>query len=326
MSMHATTAEAADLRSSRPARFRRGDLVVVRPAGEILATLDNAGACDGLPFMPEMLPFCGAAFRVARRANQICTDSAPVAHGESRVRALVNDDVVLLEGTRCDGSHHGGCGRACAIFWKEAWLRPAGESLPEDRASDDLAGISAELPTLTAPDRFFCQSSELITATRSLSPADRLRMCWRNVTQGNYSLLEMLRLLTTWSRWRVRTALLGPYPRGDRQPTPDEILNLQPGEWVQVKPLSEIVRTLDRKGKNRGLHFSADMAGFCGRRLRVASRIELSIAEGTGRVQRFRNTVILDGAVCDSGVYAFGGCPREIPLYWREIWLRRDGT
>src|SRR5919106_4742833 len=38
--------------------LRRGDLVEVRPAGEILATLDEHGALDGPPFMPEMVPFC----------------------------------------------------------------------------------------------------------------------------------------------------------------------------------------------------------------------------------------------------------------------------
>ena len=40
--------------------FRPGDLVEVKSADEILATLDADGTLDHLPFMPEMVEFCGA--------------------------------------------------------------------------------------------------------------------------------------------------------------------------------------------------------------------------------------------------------------------------
>ena len=45
-----------------PARsgLRVGQVVEVRPAAEILATLDAEGATDALPFMPEMLRFAEA--------------------------------------------------------------------------------------------------------------------------------------------------------------------------------------------------------------------------------------------------------------------------
>ena len=41
--------------------LRPGDVVEVRPAAEILATLDADGALDGMPFMPEMARVCGPA-------------------------------------------------------------------------------------------------------------------------------------------------------------------------------------------------------------------------------------------------------------------------
>jgi hypothetical protein len=44
----------------------------VRDAAEILATLDEHATLDGLPFMPEMLRFCGRSFRVHRRADKTC--------------------------------------------------------------------------------------------------------------------------------------------------------------------------------------------------------------------------------------------------------------
>src|SRR5580765_5516779 len=97
--------------------FMPGDLVEVRSEAEILATLDEKGRLDKLPFMPEMLKFSGKRFRVARRALKTCVD-------DQETRSL--DGTVFLEEVRCDGASHNGCGRACLIFWKEAWLKPVG--------------------------------------------------------------------------------------------------------------------------------------------------------------------------------------------------------
>src|SRR3954449_2660500 len=102
--------------------LRVGELVRVRSAEEILATLDERGALDSLPFMPEMLPFCGKEFRVDRRATKACDTI-----DWSALRRMEN--AVHLEQLRCDGSAHGGCQAGCLLYWKEAWLRraPAGD-------------------------------------------------------------------------------------------------------------------------------------------------------------------------------------------------------
>ena len=47
------------------ASLRPGDLVEVRPAAAILATLDAEGETEGIVFMPEMLPHLGRRYRVA---------------------------------------------------------------------------------------------------------------------------------------------------------------------------------------------------------------------------------------------------------------------
>jgi len=44
--------------------LRRGDLVEVKDPAAILATLDEHGALEELPFMPEMAAFCGRRFEV----------------------------------------------------------------------------------------------------------------------------------------------------------------------------------------------------------------------------------------------------------------------
>ena len=50
---------------SHPLSLRPGETVQVKSASEILATLDSEGKLDGLPFMPEMLEYCGQTFTVS---------------------------------------------------------------------------------------------------------------------------------------------------------------------------------------------------------------------------------------------------------------------
>ena len=98
-------------------QFRPGELVEVRPAEEIIRTLDHNGALEDLPFMPEMVAFSGRRFRVSRRVVKTCF-SGPV----SAMRGFRNNDVVTLDGIRCSGQAHDGCQKACMIFWRDAWL------------------------------------------------------------------------------------------------------------------------------------------------------------------------------------------------------------
>jgi len=308
----------------QPLSLRKGDWVEVRSAEEVLGTLDANGTLDGLPFMPEMLPFCGRRFQVAARVVQAVIDGAALGnYTESFVRGFRGDDVVLLEMLRCSGAEHGGCQRGCRLFWKEAWLRKVEPGDPPTTGAAASPAAAIRLKSRTAEGRYFCQSTEFRNATRHLSWRDRLENCFRNVRWGNCSALEMARQLAVWAYWRIRRRLFGEWPRGRQKSTPVASLNLQPDEWVEVKPLAEIIQTLDPRGRNRGLHFSPDMARFCGRKLRVRSRAAPLITEVTGQIRAIPNTVILEEAVCDSATYAFGGCPRADFMYWREIWLRR---
>ena len=57
-----------------------GDLVEVRSAEEIRATLDENGELDGLPFMPEMLAFCGRRLTVHKVAHKLVRQHQPDGH------------------------------------------------------------------------------------------------------------------------------------------------------------------------------------------------------------------------------------------------------
>ena len=113
-------------------RFKAGDWVVVKSREQILATLDPAGEIGKMPFMPEMLKFCGTRLRVSAVAHKTC-DVACKTGG----RRL--DDSVHLENIRCDGSGHGGCEAGCLLFWKTQWLEPADTGSPHACIRPSLA-------------------------------------------------------------------------------------------------------------------------------------------------------------------------------------------
>ncbi len=101
--------------------FKVGEWVEVRSKNEILATLDSKGCLDGMPFMPEMLMFCGQKFQVEKSAHKTCDYSSPT------IRSRWVENTIHLK-TRCDGSAHDGCQAGCLLYWKDAWLKPATES------------------------------------------------------------------------------------------------------------------------------------------------------------------------------------------------------
>ena len=141
----------------RREKFFAGDRVVVRSPQEILATLDANGTLDSHPFMPEMVERCGRTFRVHRRVEKTCVETPPPIEPNRR---FPNDDVVTLEGLRCDGSAHDGCKRGCRFYWKEAWLRRADDKeTPVTIEQSAQAELLARLKVKADGERYFCQST-----------------------------------------------------------------------------------------------------------------------------------------------------------------------
>jgi hypothetical protein len=292
-----------------------GDWVEVRPAPEILATLDDHHAVDGLPFMPEMLPMCGRRFRVALRAEKTCIHPPQVP-----LRRL--DDAVILQGQRCDGASHAGCQLGCMLMWKERWLRRV--EGPGDAAAPPIATpsvlVALRVRRSDDPTAWVCQGTELPRATRPGEPVWRPAQYLRFLTVKTFTPAELAGMVTRIGFRRAKTVLLSRWkaPRPGRAVAP-EAPAFEPGEWIEVKSREEILETLDARGHHRGLAWSSEMLPFCGRRLRVRRRVDRILDETTGQVRDVRGTVILDGSICDR----YLGCARGMPFLWRDAWLRR---
>ncbi len=295
--------------------LRKGDPVEVRPMAEIRATLDEKGTLGGLPFMPEMIRFCGRRFTVSRRAEKTCVDLGPLGYD---IREFRDNDVVILDDLLCTGEGHDGCGRACVLFWKQAWLRKVQPGEPIRGPSTTAIPRSNNLCSHLGNGHYFCQSTQLATATLEMSRGRKAWKCVHEVTNGNRGLGEMLRLVLRPVLRKVRRMGLGLVSGGLKR-TPTEALALQPGDWVTVKSVDEIRTTLDTSGRNRGLSFG--MTDCCGKPFRVHGRLERMIIETTGEMRTVENTVLLEGARCGC-VNVLGGCPRNEFSFWREIWLK----
>ena len=299
-------------------RFVRGDIVEVRSPAEIAATLDSDGRLDGIPFMPEMTGKCGHRFRVHRRAERTCVEGLGM-------RRLNN--TVFLEDLRCDGAAHDGCQRGCLFFWKEAWLKPVaaqnGTTGPTAVANiDTVATLNGRLITRSGV-RYVCQSTALATATSPLTIWSQFLLL-REIADGELPPTRFIAIVVLAFLNKVR-ALAGLPALGALQGlkirAPKGSLKLAPGERVYVKSEAEIAATLDPRGRNSGLSFEPDMASFVGKPFEVEAPVTRIIQEQTGRMTELTSTVTLKGVSC-TGLCS-KNCPRNNPIYWREIWLER---
>jgi hypothetical protein len=177
--------------------------------------------------------------------------------------------------------------------------------------------------------RYSCQATRLVESSFPMRKTD-IRQYWKDLASGNVSLWTMVRFMTL----AVYNTLVSKLGVGRQIPsikglagrkTPSEVLDLQPGELVEVKSAEEIMKTLDVNGKNRGMFFDTEMLPFCGKKYRVKQRASQVIDEKTGLMMTMKTPgIILEDVVCNGCLHANRMfCPRGFYCFWREIWLKR---
>jgi hypothetical protein len=327
-----------------------GEVVRVRSAAEIFDTLDEKGMLDNMPFMPEMVQYCGQTLSVFKRADKTCGHSS---QGLRRMQNAVHLSNAHLGGAahgniRCNGSAHGGCQASCLVYWKEAWLErvvspnggPPSHPLPEREAPIPDAVIAAT----KADDRsepgdrpWQCQATQIPHASARLHGWEFDQYA---ADVRNWGVLKVLRVMFVEALNRVQRlcrrslppSLLvrggEPYPfiagALEKGLTPSAKLDLQPGDRVRIRSREEIVKTLDHTSHNRGLSFDAEMVQYCGRTAVVRDRVGRLIDELTGQMIEIKSDcIILEGVTCKADYHRL--CTRGIYPYWREIWLEKIG-
>jgi hypothetical protein len=298
-------------------KIRRGNSVTVRNLPEIAATLDRSGTLEGLPFIPEMVKYCGQTFTVLWPVNKVLRGD-----NEGGLRQIKN--TVLLDGAVCNGESHGDCQRMCFLLWKKAWIRPAiGEPIGLLDETDRLSDVGPKPQEIYLARDRVCQATELTVATTPLRLLDPRRYYW-DLASRIYEPSAYLRYLL---RGIYRKTLGRLFARKPAKEDPEynmvssDRLGLQRGDLVEVRSAEEIHETLDSKGRSQGLYFMPGMWGYCGRRFRVVRPVYRMMSERTGEMRPLRQTVILEGLTCNGK--AHGGCQRGCFIFWKEAWLRR---
>jgi hypothetical protein len=238
------------------------------------------------------------------------------------------------------------------MFWREAWLKrvgPEGSSEPAPKSAPAADGCTlrdVERAAVVDADRqrFRCQIIQLKDFTQPLRWWD-VRQYVRDVMTNDVKIGTVVqafcfaayrKLTEIGIGYRAFTGLYDwvqarrgrpPFPlRGGKcEKTPTAVLGLKPGELVRVKSYDEILATLDRNLKNRGLWFDAEMVQYCGNTYRVSRRVTRILDEKTGKMLQFSNPcIVLQDLFCRATKTKYRlFCPRNIPIYWREIWLER---
>jgi hypothetical protein len=303
-----------------------GDLVEVKRWSEIRATLDETGCLEQLPFMPEMLPMCGRRAYVFRGMHRLFD------YRKSRRMRHLNDAVLLVE-TVCDGSSHGACDAGCHAIWKSAWLRrlePKADSAGSSESSraDESCDEAAVLQFGTRAPRYACQLTQLHAASQPIqnwSAANFLRpLVAGNVAPAAFIVGWLTYIFNDFQH--IRQGVSFPTFEAEIQGRGGlEETRLEAGDQVLIRSSAEIRATLNDQLEHRGLGFEPDMLKHCGRRSCVQGEVRRVIDIVTGEMRTMKTPAYVLRNIHFSGERQLFNAQYE-PLFWRAIWLRREGA
>jgi hypothetical protein len=177
-----------------PSRFGVGDWVRVLDADTIRATLDDDERLRGLWFTPSQWSYCGRTYQVEHITRRMMDD-------HYRTRRI--SGTVTLGAVSCLGAEQDqGCGLACALLFRDAWLEPSTEEAAEHRAPSALATIRSLQEIRATLDDNGClmgvpfqRGMERYAGTRHplLTRVDHRALPWWQRPVGEWYLLDGLR-------------------------------------------------------------------------------------------------------------------------------------
>jgi hypothetical protein len=179
------------------------------------------------------------------------------------------------------------------------------------RNKNSGSGLSADQP---------CQHEEALGYSRVWRSHWLFLLWWYSRKVRKMGIRSALSKVPGFIRKRIRRRPECSTPAVPKPLATEEMLGLQPGDWVIVKSEEDITATLDKKDKNRGLLFTKEMHRYHGQRFRVFKRVEKIFMEESKQNRKVKNTVLLEGVHCQ-GLDL--GCDKSCFLFWKEAWLRR---
>lgn len=134
---------------------------------------------------------------------------------------------------------------------------------------------------------------------------------------------QFLQCLAPWLAPHVRKKKKKNVRKGPSKANPAvSSSSIQPGDIVEVRSFDEISRTLNDKGRSKGLFFMPEQKLYCGQRFKVYKKPQRLLMELTGEMREMTSpSFYLEGVYCNGQFHR--GCERSCFLIWREEWLSR---
>ena len=103
-----------------------GELVRIKPAEEILQTINTAGQNRGMSWDAELVPYCGGTYQVLKRVEKFINEKT----GEMQE---MKNPGIILDTVVCQGKYSHCrmfCPRAIYSWWREIWLERVESTVP----------------------------------------------------------------------------------------------------------------------------------------------------------------------------------------------------
>jgi hypothetical protein len=278
---------------------------------EIMATLDATQSIDGLPFMPEMLQYCGKRFQVYKSAHKTCDTIEKYV-----IRRMA--DTVHLEGLRCDGDAHGGCQAGCLLFWKDAWLKRVQPGEAASASGDCSSPSDVDRSTAPPACRWRQERTRSVIAVRHRSDQATTEVRRRDRWDPRFYLKDLIgqrdpsrfrvvrrdRVVNSFTiRWRGRRY---PHLWAWQEQNPEGLAE-SPARRTGPGAIEGRDHADAELGPSHRLYFDVEMVPFCEAGLQGLGRIDKIIDEKTGRLITPNPCLILDG-VPAAAISARAGC------------------
>jgi hypothetical protein len=185
---------------------------------------------------------------------------------------------------------------------------------------------AAVLKASNGAPRYTCQLTQLHAASKPIGRWD-IGDFLRPLVAGNVAFGAFLVGCLTYLFNDVQQKRRGvgfPTFEVSAQGEGSEDWRLQAGDQVVVRSPAEIRATLNDQLMHRGLWFEPDMLKHCGRRYAVQSEVTKLIDIVTGEMRTMQTPAYILRDVHFSGERQLFNAQHE-PLFWRSVWLRRDG-
>lgn len=105
-------------KSSKPTKFKVGELVKVLSREDIFNTIDSGKATEGLRLTEQMLVYCGNKYKILKVISSFYNE-------RKRRTVKPKKPLYILEDVICNGEVNSfdiKCDHCCYLLWHEDWL------------------------------------------------------------------------------------------------------------------------------------------------------------------------------------------------------------